>query len=519
WIKDKRSSVSGEKDSIKKELSDIDRILDGGDVYDSNLLRRSELHRNLYTINQMESKEYLQKSKIKWAIEGDENTKFFHGLINKKCSQLAIHEIFVDGIWCTNPNKVKEAFFKHFEARFKKPVNHRLKINFLFSKRQILDGLFILNELLHWCKRNKKQVMFFKVDFAKAYDSVRWDYLLDVLEALGSVTFCARSKVGCLMSTSQSWNEIVNSISARLSTWKMKTLSIGGRLTLLKSVLGSLLVYHMSLFKVPRKVLHVMEAIRRNFFNGIDHKGKKQAWISWKKVLASKDNGGLGVSSFFALNRALLFKWVWRFWSHPKSGERTFKSLYPRVYALEMQKKVSVASKMSLDFLSSSFRRAPRSGVEEDQYIQLVKDMEGVFLVDMKDRWSWSLAGNGDFSVASIKKELDDRLLPLVSTKTRWIRDVPIKINIHAWKVKLDSLPTRLNISKRGIVIDAILCPICNMEVESSGHLFFTCRLARDLFEKTLAWWDINVSKGFINVVVVERMDADLWDNVPNPEE
>nr|GFB45266.1 RNA-directed DNA polymerase, eukaryota [Tanacetum cinerariifolium] len=98
WIKDKRSSVSGEKDSIKKELSDIDRLLDGGDVSDSNLLRRSELHRNLYTINQMESKEYLQKSKIKWAIEGNENSKFFHDLINKKRSQLAIRGVFVDGI-------------------------------------------------------------------------------------------------------------------------------------------------------------------------------------------------------------------------------------------------------------------------------------------------------------------------------------------------------------------------------------------------------------------------------------
>nr|GEX88333.1 RNA-directed DNA polymerase, eukaryota [Tanacetum cinerariifolium] len=81
------------------------------------------------------SKEYLQKSKIKWAIEGDENSNFFHGSINKKRSQLAIRGVFVDGIWCTNPNKVKEAFFKHFKARFKKPVNHRLKINFLFSKR------------------------------------------------------------------------------------------------------------------------------------------------------------------------------------------------------------------------------------------------------------------------------------------------------------------------------------------------------------------------------------------------
>ncbi|GJZ70316.1 hypothetical protein Tco_0633866, partial [Tanacetum coccineum] len=40
---------------------------------------------------------------------------------------------------------------------------------------------------------------------------------------------------------------------------------------------------------------------------------KKVSLICWKKVLASKKNGGLGVSSFFALNRALLFKWIWRF--------------------------------------------------------------------------------------------------------------------------------------------------------------------------------------------------------------
>nr|GEY29257.1 RNA-directed DNA polymerase, eukaryota [Tanacetum cinerariifolium] len=51
--------------------------------------------------------------------------------------------------------------------------------------RQILDGPFILNEVIHWCKRLNKKAMFFKVDFVKAYDSVRWDYLLDVLEAFG----------------------------------------------------------------------------------------------------------------------------------------------------------------------------------------------------------------------------------------------------------------------------------------------------------------------------------------------
>nr|GEZ75667.1 cysteine-rich receptor-like protein kinase [Tanacetum cinerariifolium] len=53
------------------------------------------------------------------------------------------------------------------------------------TNRQILDGPFIVDELIHWCKYKKRQTMIFKVDFEKAYDSVRWDYLDDVLQKFG----------------------------------------------------------------------------------------------------------------------------------------------------------------------------------------------------------------------------------------------------------------------------------------------------------------------------------------------
>ncbi|GJT80632.1 RNA-directed DNA polymerase, eukaryota, reverse transcriptase zinc-binding domain protein [Tanacetum coccineum] len=368
------------------------------------------------------------------------------------------------------------------------------------------------------------------------------------------------SKVGCLMSRIQSWSEIVNNILTRLSKWKLKTLSIGGRLTLLKSVLGSLPIYHMSLFKVPAKVLLNMESIRCHFFNGIEHNGKKPIWVKWNKVLASKEKGGLGVSSFYALNRALLFKWVWRFctqqsalwtkiikgihgedgkigkhvrshhpslwldivkevqhiqrqgtdlmgfihrkmgngvdirfWEDKWRGDNTFQSDFPRMYALETQKNISVALKLSHDDLLCSFRRAPRAGAEELQYIQLVKIMEGITLFDSKDRWRWSLEGCGEFTVASVRNLLDANSLPVVSSKTRWIKAVPIKVNIHAWKVKLDILPTRLNISKRGMDIESILCPLCEKNVESSSHIFFTCPISREIFRKVLLWWEIDV--------------------------
>ncbi|GJV06848.1 hypothetical protein Tco_1344504 [Tanacetum coccineum] len=45
------------------------------------------------------------------------------------------------------------------------------------------------------------------------------------------------TKVGGNMSRKQAWKEVVDKVLSRLSRWKMKLLSIGGRLTLLKSVL------------------------------------------------------------------------------------------------------------------------------------------------------------------------------------------------------------------------------------------------------------------------------------------
>ena len=70
------------------------------------------------------------------------------------------------------------------------------------------------------------------------------------------------SKIGGLISRINSWDEMVNKLLAHLSKWKMKTLSIGERLTLLKSVLGSTPIYYMSMFKVPLQVSIVVSSMR-----------------------------------------------------------------------------------------------------------------------------------------------------------------------------------------------------------------------------------------------------------------
>nr|GEV19206.1 hypothetical protein [Tanacetum cinerariifolium] len=235
------------------------------------------------------------------------------------------------------------------------------------------------------------------------------------------------------------------------------------------------------------------------------------------------NKGGLGVSSLYALNRALLFKWVWRFrtqisslwakvikgihgedvllkrkwvkgWTHLFGRTyATLKSLYPRVYALETSKNITVAKKMSHVDLGFSLRRNPRGGIEQVQFTDLSSTLEDI--VDMRDRWVWSLEGTDDFSVASVRRRIDDLRLQVVSSKTRWVNSVPIKINIHAWKVRNDGLPTRLNISKRGMDIAFISCPVCGLTVKSVSHIFFACQFAREVFYKVCNWWDVTFTE------------------------
>ncbi|PWA75224.1 hypothetical protein CTI12_AA244880 [Artemisia annua] len=80
-----------------------------------------------------------------------------------------------------------------------------------------------------------------------------------------------------------------------------------------KSVLSSIPLFYFSLFKVPIGVLKRLESCRSNFFRGVEEGSRKVSWFFWDSVVASKEVGGLGMSSFLAMNCALLFKWIWRF--------------------------------------------------------------------------------------------------------------------------------------------------------------------------------------------------------------
>ena len=60
--------------------------------------------------------------------------------------------------------------------------------NAFVHDRQIMDGLLIANEAVDEAKKLKKELLLFKVDFEKAYDSIDWNYLDTVMARMGFPT-------------------------------------------------------------------------------------------------------------------------------------------------------------------------------------------------------------------------------------------------------------------------------------------------------------------------------------------
>ncbi|KQK16103.2 hypothetical protein BRADI_1g26757v3 [Brachypodium distachyon] len=74
--------------------------------------------------------------------------------------------------------------------------------------------------------------------------------------------------------------------------------------------------------------------------------------------------------------------------------------------------------------------------------------------------------------------------------KVVWNEFVPRKVNIFAWKLARDALPTQVNFCKRKMK-KIRTCPLCGVEDEDSFHALVRCPNARALWHAMRSCWDI----------------------------
>ena len=112
--------------------------------------------------------------------------------------------------------------------------------------------------------------------------------------------------------SNKDWQTIENRIEKKLSGWKGKLLSVGGRLVLINSVLFSLPMFMMSFFELPKGVLEKIDCLRSRFYWQNDQHKRKYRLAKWEILCQPKIQGGLGIQNLDLQNRCLLSKWLFK---------------------------------------------------------------------------------------------------------------------------------------------------------------------------------------------------------------
>nr|GEU56188.1 reverse transcriptase domain, reverse transcriptase zinc-binding domain protein [Tanacetum cinerariifolium] len=108
------------------------------------------------------------------------------------------------------------------------------------------------------------------------------------------------------------------------------------------------------------------------------------------------------------------------------------------------------------------------------------------------DTWQWALGSSG-FSVASARSLIDSKTLDTDLIATRWICCISIKVNIFIRRLMLNKLPSKVNLDRRGIDVGSFLCPICQLDVETINHIFFSCDMVLELWAMLARWWSLDI--------------------------
>ncbi|KAH1265525.1 Heat shock protein 81-1 [Glycine max] len=116
---------------------------------------------------------------------------------------------------------------------------------------------------------------------------------------------------------------------------------------------------------------------------------------------------------------------------------------------------------------------------------------------NVEDKWSWKINQSGYYSTKSgydliwgehMAAEQNSDFVDL------WKLKIPAKAQVFAWRCIRDRLPTKMNLTRRQVVVNDLMCPLCGEVEEEAAHLFFNCRNILPIWWESLPWMGLSTA-------------------------
>ncbi|KAF7807038.1 uncharacterized protein G2W53_039199 [Senna tora] len=439
------------------------------------------------------------RAKVKWLQCGDKNSRFFHLTTIKRRANNRISRIKdANGVWKEDREGIREVLQSYYESLFQSS-----------APRGIEDVLAvnILNDFSHASGQ--------RINLAKS----------GLLFNRG-VNRHLKEELATLLG---------------FPVWDAPARYLGKEV-MIKSVVQAIPSYIMSIVKMPKSFCEKLSAMVARFWWSQGKKEKGIHWIKWAEMTRSKWKGGWGFKDFHCQNIALLAKQAWRLaQSGDQLWAQVMKSIYfprssfwdakkgrngswPWISILEGRDFIRkhcawcVGNGSSIKVINECWIPGERriwhveDGDREMKVCDLLADGElkwdeqkiarclpkdvgrKVLAVPLnvlagEDKIVWPCTKDGTYSVSTgyhlLAEEFSNAMAPSSSInpiadfwKVIWGARVQPKIRSFIWKACKNAIPTKANLCKRRMAIEAE-CPLCNREAETVEHLFLKCDWVR----------------------------------------
>ncbi|KAJ0856584.1 putative reverse transcriptase zinc-binding domain-containing protein [Helianthus annuus] len=237
--------------------------------------------------------------------------------------------------------------------------------------------------------------------------------------------------------------------------------------------------------------------------------------LSWNYIPARSSMGGVWCNIAKVLSKTLIDGIPLRcffkskvgngnntaFWLDPWLDNEPLKSVYPRLFSLEKEKRCKVSDRLKARTVGvdmvSNFNWAWSRGLSVQEEVNELVDLCGrcfhISLEDRMDKWEWIGAADKSFSVKAVKKLLSNSGQPVNPMQEpfdecKWLPD---KINILMWRAAMNKIASVDNLRRRNIEVQDGMCVLCKDGEESVSHMFASCYVATTLWSHISRWCNV----------------------------
>ncbi|KAJ4769309.1 RNA-directed DNA polymerase (reverse transcriptase)-related family protein [Rhynchospora pubera] len=332
------------------------------------------------------------------------------------------------------------------------------------------------------------------------------------------------------------YQALIDKVQCRLAGWKSSMLSRAGRVVLASSVLSTIPIYFMSVFKLPTWVVKALDRLRRDFIWGSsNNSGRSMHLLSWDRVCLPKPLGGFGLLDLRLHNIALLLRWWWRLHHDPdtlwsKLARRLFakrdvnlpplawnlcgsffwKDLLSLRFYFQLSSTSVIGTGLNTLFWYNNWGGTPlfyclshpkppsrrfitlRAAVpllqellpapltlQQSNLVELANNLNFSTLPDRVD-WRWT--NHGKYSAASTYKAFMFSGKVLSPLRFLWKIKIPPSVKLFLLLLAHGRLLTQDQLLRRNIPCTQGCVMCTQMICETAGHLFLDCTFATRLW-------------------------------------